>query len=238
MSEFIDNISSVRNAAAEDFRSSSPTQALGFIATSAALVAHESVMMEALFAIGSHAFEYSHNPLVVASAMGGFSLAVESGLSLGIAHSIQTFGRATQKIKDNYFNDTIEEPKPKGNKILNGLDNALFAASLGSPGVVLREFSRNPDKTLEDNKRTGFRAARALSAVNVVLGLTLASGVAASEQLGTDVVSDTVINLGNNPSFYASTFSIVGARALFAGRKHRKQKQAAANDSQEPPVID
>ncbi len=229
MSEFIEHLSSVRRAAAEDFQNSSRTQALGFIATSATLAAHELGMMEALYAVGSHAFEYTHNPLVVASTMGGFSLAVETGLSLGIAHSIQTFGKATQKIKDNYFNNDVEAPKQKNNKVLNGLDNALFAASLGSPGVVLREYSRNPNKTLEENKRTGFRAARALGAVNVVLGLTLATGVSASEKLGTNAVSDTVINLGNNPYFYASTFGLVGVRALFAGRKHRKQKQTPPN---------
>lgn len=228
MSEFIANVSAVRQAAHEDLKNSSARQALGFIATAATLTAHEAVMIESLYAVGSHALSYSGNPLVVGAAMGGFSLAIETGLSVGISHSIETFSNATQTIRERYFSAAIDAkaPEQKDRKIIDAFDTALFAASLGSPGVILREYSRHPEKTLKDNKRTGLKAAKALGAVNATIGVALASGVAVTEKLGTDSVSRTIIELGNNPYFYASTFSAVALRGAIASRSRRRKMQS------------
>ncbi|MBC7708414.1 hypothetical protein H7Y63_04275 [Polaromonas sp.] len=227
MSEFTQNLSAVRVAAAEDFRTSTPSQALGFLATMSTLTLHEAAMIEALFAVGTHSLEWSGNPLVVAAAMGGFSLAVETGLSAGISNSIENFSRATGELKNRFFKKDVDAPKQKENKVLNAIDYALFAAALGSPGVILRDYSKHPDKTLAENKRTGYRAARGLSAVNATLGLVIGGGAVLSENLGAEVVPDTLVNLGNNPYFYAATFGIVATRAAIAKRMHTKHKKAA-----------
>lgn len=228
MSEFIENISAVRQSAREDLKNSSAGQTLGFLATAATLTAHESVMIEALYAVGSHALSYSGNPLVVGAAMGGFSLAVETGLSVGVSHSIETFGNATKTIKERYFSAAVDAkaPEQKGNKLLSAFDTVLFAATLGSPGIILREYSRHPDKTLAENKKTGLKAATALAAVNAVIGVSIAGGAALTEKLGSDVVTNTIIDLGNNPYFYASTFSVIALRGAIANRSRRRKLKA------------
>lgn len=229
MSRFIENLQAVSQAAGEDLSNSTAREKAIFYGSAALLTMHEFGMEAALVATGTHVYEWSHDPIAVAAALGSLSLATETTLSLGISRSIETFKAVTHEVKERYYTSQIASPeKPTKRKaVLNAIDVTGLALTLGSPGVILRDYARDPDRGYEKNKKSGFRAAKALAAFNTIVtgGLIGASGWIA-EKFGTDAVSKFVVEAGHSLYTYAGIAGYVLLRTLSTAHNNKKLRQA------------
>ncbi len=234
MSQFVENIQAVGEAAVQDYGESSWSDRARMLGSAALWPAHELGMETAIAAVGTHALEYTHNALAVGAAMGSLSLGVETTLAYLIAHNMQSFKGAVATIRERYYPEAPEADELEAanqqekNRVAQAIDTGALALSLGSPGVMLRDFSRDPDRSYEENKRTGLRAGRSLAAFNFVLGTFLAGGGWVAEKLGTNAVTDAIINIGESPITYASIFGIVVGPRVWSIRQARKQRREAA----------
>ena len=228
MAQFIENLQAVRQAAGEDLSNSTLGEKFTFYGSAALLTMHEFGMEAALVAAGTNVYEWSHNPVAVCAALGTLSLATETTLTLGISRSVEAFPSVTQEVEERYYTSQIATPeKPsRGKAILNAIDTTGLALTLGSPGVILRSYARDPNRGYEENKKTGFRAAKALAAFNaLVTGSAIGASGWIAEKFGTEAVSKFVVEAGHSLYTYAGIAGYVGLRTLSAARNNRKQRQ-------------
>lgn len=229
----------IRHVIREDFRGSSLKERAYFIGTCIVIGPHELGMETAIAATGVAAFNV--NPLLTGVAMGATSIAVESGMSQGLAHSMEAFKSSTLAIKNKYFSDDEPLPGEKVDainesveeagkaKLAEKADTGTIAISLGSPGIMMREFGRDPERTLEQNRNTGLKTGAGLAAFNFALGTTIGLIAVISSKAGAMEVNDTIKAIGESRITYAAIFALVaGPRIYKHFNKKIKRKRAIA----------
>jgi hypothetical protein len=243
MSEFVENIQAVGGAVREDYGESTLADRARMVGATALWPPHEFGMETALVAVGTHTFEYTHNVLAVGAAMGGLSLGVETTLAYLIAHNMKSFTGAIASIRERYYPEISEEAEPEAKtepkvvaegslkeRLTRVADTGSLALSLGAPGVMLRDASRDPDpdRAYEENKRTGLRIGRSLATFNFALGSMLAGSGWLAEKLGTHAVTDAIINVGKSHITYPAILAAVMTPRIWSMRQARTQRREAA----------
>jgi hypothetical protein len=208
MSNVSGRFQEVRSAIKEDFKDSSKLEKAIFAGSIATLAAHEFFMEATLASVGTEA--YHVNPLLTGVAMGGLSLAAETGLTHGIAKSADTFKNASAKLTENVFS-YVEDVKDgnKTGKVGEAVDTAALAFALGSPGVIMRDHARDPSRTYEENKKKGMKVAKALAAMNLGIGTVIGVDSWAAENMGAPNFADPMVNLAESKAVIAGIVGVI-----------------------------
>lgn len=228
MSKRFENLRAIWQAGREDMRGSTLAEKSTLIGSMALLGAHEFGMEASLIYVGTQTYEQTGNPLAVSLALGSMSLATESVLTIGMSKSITTFDKVTEELEDRYYTTQIATPdKPKRkHKIIGAVDNTLLALTLGSPGVILRGYAKDPSKTYEENRKTGLRTAGALATFNATVTAGIIGGSAwLGEKLGTEVISDAIVEIGDSPITYGVIVAYVLGRTVSASRSNNRLRE-------------
>lgn len=250
MSDFTENIRAISSAAHEDLKEANLRDKLGFYATGLGLAAHQIGMEAVLFAAGTNAYVAGHDtlgyaaPLAVGAVNGLLSLGIETGLTRGTARGLTTFSTASQQITERFIitNSTdadamnkLEDSKAGKRGIIDKLDQASVAISVGSAATVLMNYTKHPTATVEDHRKVGLQSARALGGLNAIVGTAIGTGILISEKFGTDSVYNGVETVADSPYTYAVILGYIGIRGATAVIKRHKKRNAA--DIQ-PPTLD
>jgi hypothetical protein len=191
------------------------------------LALHEFGMETAVVGLGTHMYEWSHSPVAVMASLGALSLSVESGLTIGVARSMQSFKRVTEEVKNRYFiSQAMTEVPSSTSKIIGTADTAGLAISLGAPGVLARDYLRQPDKPYKERRKVGLKAAAALGTFNgLITGGAIGGASWLAEKLGTDEVSNFVIEAGHSPITYGVLGAYAVSRLTVTSRKNSRLRR-------------
>lgn len=188
------------------------------------ILLHELGMELTLGNTGARVYEVNRNPLMAGLAMGAMSFTVEVILTLGVSICLTRFSTVTALLATKYgTGSAIPDPESSASQIVGVIDTVTFAVALGSPGVILRSFSKDPTRPFRSNMRTGMLAAVALSGANAAIGILAAGGLWLSDRMGQSNFTDWVLSIAKSPLTYLVLFAF-GRVLSWADSKRRRQK--------------
>lgn len=239
MSETIQKVKALVGAAKEDLRSTtSVPRMVSFGVTAAAVAFHETTGMEYVLAnAGAHAYETA-GPLLAGGVMGLTSFAVETALSAGMALNLGHFKNTARTLEEQSETTPIDssgaeeskERETRDSRIIEGISKATVAISLGSPGVLLKEFHDHPEKSRMERFKTGVKTAGALAVVNTAIGTVISGGVSGAEALGVHQAAEVVLPVVESPYLYIGLFALGRALKGVERLKHKRAERKAANN--------
>jgi len=198
---------SLWGAIKRDLAAAAFSSRLLLIATAAVVLIHEFGMEFVLGNVGSRTFEAARNPFEAGLAMGLTSLVVEVVLTVLVSLGLTRFGHVAALMADRQL--ALAETTPMdatASTIVAIIDIVTFALALGSPGVILRSYANDPDRSTRSNLLTGLAASLALAMANFFIGALAAGGLWITDSLGHASVTNVILSILKSPLTYVGLF--------------------------------